>query len=86
MTAYFIANVQVADRKRFEAYQKGIVSTIKPFKGWILAADPGTRLEGDLNTNHNVIIRFPTLDAVRYLSQARRRGKERLPTTVLGSR
>ncbi len=65
MTAYFIANVQVADRKRFEAYQKGIVSTIKPFKGWILAADPGARLEGDLNTNHNVIIRFPTLDAVR---------------------
>jgi len=65
VTAYFIANVQVADRKRFEAYQKGIVSTIKPFKGWVLAADPGTRLEGDLNTNHNVIIRFPTLDAVR---------------------
>ncbi len=64
MTAYFIANVQVTDPKKFEAYQKGLLRTIKPFKGWILAADPGTAVEGELNTNHNVIIRFPTLKAV----------------------
>ena len=64
MTAYFIANVQVTDREKFRDYQKGILQTIKPFKGWILAADPGTQLEGDLSTNQNVIIRFPTTEHV----------------------
>ena len=64
MTAYFIANVQVTDREKFLVYQEGILRTIKPFKGWILAADSGTRLEGDLSTNQNVIIRFPTTEHV----------------------
>ena len=60
MSAYVVAHVQVTNREGFTAYQKGIMRAIKPFKGWILAADPGTRLEGDLLTNHNVILRFPT--------------------------
>ena len=38
--------------------------TIKPFEGWILAADPGAALEGELTTNQNVIIRFPTTEHV----------------------
>jgi len=64
VTAYFLANVQITDREKFQAYQTGIIRTIKPFKGWILAADPGTALEGDLKSNHNVIIRFPNVEAV----------------------
>lgn len=65
MTAYFIANVQVTNRDNFREYQKGILRTIKPFGGWILAADAGGALEGELNTNQNVIIRFPTTKHVR---------------------
>ena len=65
MSAYFIANVQITDREKFKEYQDGIVRTIKPFKGWILAAEPGSALEGDLKTNHNVIIRFPTTEHVK---------------------
>ena len=65
MTAYFIANVQVTDGEKFREYQTSILRTIKPFKGWILAAGPGTRLEGDLSTNQNVIIRFPTTEHVQ---------------------
>ena len=65
MSEYFVANVQVTDREKFKAYQDGIIKTIKPFKGWILAAEPGTSFEGDLKTNHNVIIRFPTTAHVK---------------------
>ena len=64
MPAYVVAHVQVTDREGFATYQKGIMRAIKPFKGWILAADPGTRLEGELHTNHNVILRFPTTEHV----------------------
>ena len=53
MSAYFIANVQITDREKFEAYQKGILHTIKPFGGWILAASPGRMLEGGELKNHN---------------------------------
>ncbi len=66
MSAYFIANIRVTDREKFQAYAAGVVKTIKPFKGWILAADPeAAALEGDLTTNHNVIIRFPTTAHVK---------------------
>ena len=65
MSAYFVANVQVTDRKKFKAYQEGIIKTLKPFRGWILAAEPGTSLEGDLKTNQNVVIRFPTTEHVK---------------------
>ncbi len=64
MSAYVVAHVQVTDRGAFAAYKNGILRTMKPFKGWILAADPGTRLEGELLTNHNVILRFPTTEHV----------------------
>jgi hypothetical protein len=47
MPAYFVANVQVIDREKFKAYQEGILKTIKLFKGWILAAEPGAILRGD---------------------------------------
>jgi uncharacterized protein (DUF1330 family) len=43
MSEYFVANVQVTDREKFKAYQDGIIKTIKPFKGWILAAEPCAR-------------------------------------------
>ena len=62
MACYFVVQVQVNDREKFREYEKGILRTIKPFKGWILAASPATRIEGDEPPNHNVVIRFPTQD------------------------
>ncbi|MEM1433341.1 MAG: haloalkane dehalogenase [Pseudomonadota bacterium] len=61
MTAYFVVCIEVHDRERFNDYTKAIVATMKPFGGWILAAGPAERLEGDEPAqNHNVIIQFPT--------------------------
>ena len=61
MSAYFVVSVDVHKPERFADYQKGIIKTIKPFGGWVVAAGPAERLEGDEPCkSHNVIIRFPT--------------------------
>jgi uncharacterized protein (DUF1330 family) len=60
MTAYFIAHVDVLDREAFREYQRGVMRTIKPFRGRVLAASPAERLDGAAPRNHNVIISFPT--------------------------
>ena len=65
MPAYLIAHVQVQDRDAFRSYERGVIRTIKPFKGWVLAAGPAAPLEGDEPPNHNVIIRFPTMADAR---------------------
>lgn len=60
MTAYFIAHVDVTDRDAFREYERGVLKTIKPFRGQVLAAAPSARLDGAEPKNHNVIIGFPT--------------------------
>ena len=65
MPAYLIAHVQVQDRDAFRPYERGVLRTIKPFKGWVLAAGPAAPLEGDAPPNHNVVIRFPTMADAR---------------------
>ncbi len=47
MTAFFIAHVDVDDRETFRAYEKGVMKSIKPFKGRVLAANPGLRLDAE---------------------------------------
>lgn len=65
MTAYFIAHVDVLDREAFREYQRGVLQTIKPFRGRVLAASPAERLDGAAPRNHNVIISFPTREDAR---------------------
>ena len=65
MTAYLVAHLNVRDRAAFREYERGVVRTVKPFKGWVLAAGAAEGLEGAEPRNHNVIIRFPTMDAAR---------------------
>ena len=65
MTSYLVAHLDVRDRDAFREYERGVMRTIKPFKGWVLAAGPGGRADGGEPRNHNVIIRFPTLAAAR---------------------
>jgi haloalkane dehalogenase len=65
MTAFFIAHVEIRDREAFREYERGVLRTIKPFKGWVLAAGPAERADGAEPRNHNVIIRFPTLEQAK---------------------
>ncbi len=61
MPAYFVVSVDVHDRDRFNDYTNAIIGTMKPYGGWILAAGPAERLEGDEPAkSHNVVIQFPT--------------------------
>ena len=61
MASYLIAHLNVRDREAFREYERGVMRTIKPFGGWVLAAGAGVALEGTAPPNHNVVIRFPTL-------------------------
>lgn len=65
MSAYFIAHVDVRDRRAFREYERGVLRTIKPYGGWVLAAAPGVPAEGTEPRNHNVIIRFPSMAEAR---------------------
>ena len=65
MPAFLIAHLNVQDREAFREYERGVMRTVKPFRGWVLAASPGIGLEGDAPPNHNVVIRFPTMAAAR---------------------
>ena len=68
MASYLIAHVQVQNSESFREYERGVLRTIKPFGGWVLAAGPGEALEGAEPANHNVVIRFPTLAAARLVA------------------
>ena len=65
MPAFLIAHVPIQDRDAFRPYERGVLRTIKPFNGWVLAAAPAVSLEGGEPPNHNVIIRFPTMADAR---------------------
>lgn len=61
MTTYVVVHVDKTDEGRFGDYTKGVVRTIKPFKGWILSTGAGQLIEGvNELRNHNVILSFPT--------------------------
>ncbi|MEM8768476.1 MAG: DUF1330 domain-containing protein [Pseudomonadota bacterium] len=62
MPAFFIAHVNVNDREAFREYERGVLQTIKPFSGRVLAAAPAKRLDGAEAKNHNVIISFPSVE------------------------
>ena len=65
MASYLVAHVQVQNPEAFREYERGVLRTIKPFGGWVLAAGPAEPLEGAEPANHNVVIRFPTLAAAQ---------------------
>ena len=66
MTAYLVVHLDKTDEAGFEPYAKGIFETIKPFKGWVLAAGEAEPAVGDAELrDHNVILRFPTMDQLK---------------------
>ena len=65
MSAFFVALVEVKNRDAFKLYARGVIRTIKPYRGWVLAASPADRADGAEPRNHNVIIRFPTMDQAK---------------------
>ena len=62
MAAVFIAQVETRNREAFREYERGVLRTIRPYKGWVLAAGPGLHADGATPRNHNVIIRFPGVE------------------------
>ncbi len=62
MAAFFIAQVEIRNREAFREYERGVLRTIRPYKGWVLAAGPGLHADGATPRNHNVIIRFPSVE------------------------
>lgn len=66
MTAYIVVHVDKTEETRFADYTKGVLSTIKPFKGWILSAGAGELGEGaEALRNHNVVLSFPTMEQAK---------------------
>ena len=63
MTAYLVVHVDVTNQDRFSEYTTGSLRTIRPYKGWILAAGGAELMEESefpLRSN-NVILSFPTM-------------------------
>ncbi len=59
MSVYLIAQLNVKDWESFRKYQRGVLSTLKPVGGRILAAAGAKKLEGEEPRELNVILEFP---------------------------
>lgn len=66
MTAYMVVHLDKSDAEKFGEYEKGIFKTIKPYKGWVLAAGEAEAAVGDaVMREHNVILQFPTMELLK---------------------
>ncbi len=66
MPAYVIANVDVTDPVRYEAYKAQVHPTIVAFGGRYVARGGAVQvLEGDWNPKRLVIVEFPTAERAR---------------------
>jgi uncharacterized protein (DUF1330 family) len=62
MPAYLIANVEITDPARYEAYKKGVPATIAAYGGRYLTRAGATEvLEGSWVPSRVVILEFPDM-------------------------
>lgn len=65
MSYYVIDHVEVTDRTQYmKQYAEVAGAQIAAAGGRLLAAGPATSLEGEPFSNHNVVLEFPTSEAV----------------------
>ena len=65
MTAYLIANYDITNEKGYQSYVASVVPTILGHGGEILVAGPGSEVvEGDPGAI-TVVLRFPSMEALR---------------------
>ena len=66
MPAYFIVNLDVKDRERFEAYRQQVVPVVEKHGGrYLVRGGELHPVEGDLGLKRLVILEFPSLEAAR---------------------
>ncbi len=66
MAAYFIVNLDVKDRERFEAYRQQVVPVVEKHGGrYLVRGGELHPVEGDLGLKRLVVLEFPSLEAAR---------------------
>lgn len=66
MAAYFIVNVEVRDRDKYDAYREKVPSVIERFGGRFLVRGGELHpIEGDLGLKRLVVLEFPSMEAAR---------------------
>ena len=66
MPAYFIVNLDVKDRERFEAYRQQVVPVVEKHGGrYLVRGGELHPVEGDLGLKRLVILEFLSLEAAR---------------------
>jgi len=66
MTAYMIAQVDVTDPEKFEAYRALVPATLEKYGGkYIVRGGEMAVLEGDMRFPRVVVIAFPDLEAIK---------------------
>jgi uncharacterized protein (DUF1330 family) len=66
MTAYILAEIDVTDPARYEAYKTAAPAAIARHGGrYIARGGEAVTLEGDWKPKRIVVLEFPTLDAAR---------------------
>ncbi len=66
MAAYFIVNLDVEDREKFERYRAGVPAMIEKHGGrYLVRGGELHPVEGDLGLKRLVVLEFPSLEAAR---------------------
>ena len=64
MSCYVIAHIEVTDRTQYMQYAEAAGAQIEAAGGRVLGAGPAAMLEGEPFPDHNVVLEFPTSEAV----------------------
>jgi uncharacterized protein (DUF1330 family) len=65
MPAYVIVSYDVVDPEAFEAYVPGVLPILMKYQTEILVADPGARSIEGQSRQVNVVLKFPTEEAMQ---------------------
>ena len=66
MPAYIIGQITINDHIEYQKYLAGVMDTLTPFEGRVLAADEEVAvLEGAWHANRTVVVEFPSVDHAR---------------------
>lgn len=66
MAAYFIVNVEVRNRDKYDAYREKVPPVIERFGGRFLVRGGELHpIEGDLGLKRLVVLEFPSMEAAR---------------------
>jgi uncharacterized protein (DUF1330 family) len=66
MAAYFVVNIEVRDREKFETYRERVVPVIEEYGGrYLVRGGEVHPVEGDLGLKRLVILEFPSMAAAR---------------------